>query len=616
MVNRKKAALSLALMAAVALTGSLSVYASEANAQGNTPVITAVAQIPEASPSLHVDNAKWNYDETNDIYYQIGLVYCAKPQATEYESLAVYVPGAYMQGVKNPDGTYTCQINPKAKVGNYTAATAPVVMPVNTGGYAAQKAPSSYDGTGLSTYLSQGFVYVYAGCRGRSNGTNPDGTAYDGGAPWGVTDLKAAVRYLRYNDSLIPGNKNRIFTFGHSGGGAQSALMGATGDSEMYMPYLSSIGALMKDRQGKPLSDAVDGAMCWCPITNLTQADLSYEWMMGQFSSEGTRAYGTWTRSLSRDMARAYADSLNRMGLRDEQGNVLTLTQSESGIYMAGPYYDYLKTTIETSLNNFLKDNQFPLTTGQNDFHVDGAFPGQGVQTGAPVGMLPGGPTGLVGGGKDEVHTYNSAKEYIDALNGDNPWITYDEKTNTATIPSVEAFVEHMKQATKSVGAFDDLQKAQAENLLFGNGQNDALHFDGNMTYFMEKIQNTYKNYRDYDDSIRQAYEGDMNNVDALHVDTLTRQLMYDPMTFILVPAGEKKPSTLAKHWRIHTGISQGDTALTTEVNLALALKQRKDVEDVDFATVWEKKHTMAERTGSSTENFIQWVKDSVASEK
>lgn len=615
MVNRKKAALSLALMAAVALTGSLSVYASEANAQGNPPVVTAVAQIPEASSSLHVDNTKWNYDETNDIYYQIGLVYCAKPQATEYESLAVYVPGAYMQGVKNPDGTYTCQINPKAKVGNYTTVTAPVVMPVNTGGYAAQKAPSSYDGTGLSTYLSQGFVYVYAGCRGRNNGTNPDGTAYDSGAPWGVTDLKAAVRYLRCNDSLIPGNKNRIFTFGHSGGGAQSALMGATGDSEMYMPYLSSIGALMKDSQGKPLSDAIDGAMCWCPITNLTQADLSYEWMMGQFSSEGTRAYGTWTRSLSRDMARAYADSLNRMGLRDEQGNVLTLTQSESGIYMAGPYYDYLKTTIETSLNNFLKDNQFPLTTGQSDFQVDGAFPGQRAQE-SMGGWTPPKGAPVMPMAQEEPHTYNSAKEYIDALNGDNPWITYDEKTNTATISSVEAFVEHMKQATKSVGAFDDLQKAQAENLLFGNGQNDALHFDGNMTYFMEKRQNTYKNYSDYDDSIRQAYEGDMNNVDALHVDTLTRQLMYDPMTFILVPAGEKKPSTLAKHWRIHTGISQGDTALTTEVNLALALKQRKDVEDVDFAMVWEKKHTMAERTGSSTENFIQWVKDSVASEK
>lgn len=96
-------------------------------------------------------------------------------------------------------------------------------MPVNTGGYAAQKAPSAYYPNGLNTYLSEGFVYVFAGCRGRENGTNPDGTEFVGGAPWGVTDLKAAVRYLRYNDSLIPGSKNRIFTFGHSGGGAQSA---------------------------------------------------------------------------------------------------------------------------------------------------------------------------------------------------------------------------------------------------------------------------------------------------------------------------------------------------------------------------------------------------------
>ena len=31
---------------------------------------------------------------------------------------------------------------------------------------------------------------------------------------------------------------------------------------------------------------------------------------------------------------------------------------------------------------------------------------------------------------------------------------------------------------------------------------------------------------------------------------------------------------------------------------------------DVDFATVWGQGHTMAERTGSSTENFIAWVND------
>lgn len=600
-MNRKKAALLTALMVTVSSAFCGSALAASAERAAN-PAVT------EKALSLHVDNTKWNYDEDNDIYYQIGLVYCEKPAAAEYESLAVYVPGAFLKGVKNEDGTYTCTVNKEAKVGDYTAETAPVVMPVNTGGYAAQKAPSSYAPEGLNTYLSEGFVYVYAGCRGRDNGTNPDGTFFDGGAPWGVTDLKAAVRYLWYNDSALPGDKDRIFTFGHSGGGAQSSLMGATGDSELYMPYLASIGALMKDDEGKTLSDAIDGAMCWCPITNLTQADLSYEWMMGQYSSEGTRAYGTWTRSLSRDMARAYADSLNRLGLKDEKGNLLTLSPSSDGIYTAGSYYDYMKKTIETSLNHFLSDTTFPLTTGQQDFHVDGAFPGQGKEDRPHFPMSPNGRPMMME--KEEPHTYNSAKEYIDALNGDGPWISYDEKTNTATISSIEAFVTHMKKASKAVGAFDDLNKEQAENRLFGNGEDNALHFDGNMTFLMEKRKDTYKNYSDYDDSIRLAYEGDMNNEDALHTPSLTRQLMYDPMTFILVGEGEKKPSTLAKHWRIHTGISQGDTSLNTEMNLALALKQRKDVEDVDFTTVWNKKHTMAERTGSSTANFIDWVKE------
>lgn len=566
-----------------------------------------------AESALHVDSSRWNYDKDNDIYYQIGLVYCKNPVASEYESLSVYVPGAYMKGTPNADGTYTCQISDKGKVGEYTARTAPVIMPVNTGGYAAQKAPSSYAPKGLNTYLSQGFVYVFAGCRGRDNGTNPDGTTFDGGAPWGVTDLKAAVRYLRYNDSFLPGNKDRIFTFGHSGGGVQSALMGATGDSVLYRPYLDSIGALMKDDQGRELSDAIDGAMAWCPITNLTQADLSYEWMMGQFSTEGIRAYGTWTRALSRDMARAYADSLNAMGLTDEKGRKLILSPSSKGIYMAGSYYDYMKKTIETSLNHFLADTTFPLTTGQNDFMVDGAFPGQSSQDVTPLPMSPNGlPLQMP---KEELHTYNSAKEYIDALNGEDPWISYDEKTNTASISSIEAFVVHMKQASKAVGAFDDLQKAQAENRLFGNGKDNALHFDGPMTFLMEKRKDTYKNYSDYDDSIRRAYEGDMNNEDALHTPSLARQLMYDPMTFVLVPEGEKKPSTLARHWRIHTGISQGDTSLNTEMNLALALKGRSDVDDVDFATVWNKKHTLAERTGSSIDNFIAWVKKSTEAE-
>ena len=58
----------------------------------------------------------------------------------------------------------------------------------------------------------------------------------------------------------------------------------------------------------------------------------------------------------------------------------------------------------------------------------------------------------------------------------------------------------------------------------------------------------------------------------------------------------------------ISTGINQGDTALCTEVNLALALEAYG--EDVDFETVWGQGHMEAERTGSATVNFIAWVNE------
>ena len=51
---------------------------------------------------------KWNYDEKNDIYYQINVSYCTKPAALEYETLGIYVPGKYFDGVKNNNGTYNC----------------------------------------------------------------------------------------------------------------------------------------------------------------------------------------------------------------------------------------------------------------------------------------------------------------------------------------------------------------------------------------------------------------------------------------------------------------------------------------------------------------------------
>ena len=71
------------------------------------------------------------------------------------------------------------------------------------------------------------------------------------------------------------------------------------------------------------------------------------------------------------------------------------------------------------------------------------------------------------------------------------------------------------------------------------------------------------------------------------------------------------KSAKVAAHWRIRTGIMQGDTANTTEINLALAL-QHYGIKSVDFATVWGQGHTDAERKGTSTTNFISWVREVV----
>ena len=598
--------------------------------------------------ALTIDNTKWQYDADHDVYYQIGIQYCANPADTDYETMAIYVPGAYMTGTDNGDGTYTCSVNASGKVGDYTAATAPIVWPINTPGYMAQSAATEYSYDGLSDYLDAGFIYVYAGMRGRSNVYAEDGTTLvsSGGVPWGVTDLKAAIRYYRLNAAALPGNSDSMFSFGMSGGGAQSALMGATGDSSSYYAYLENIGAAMYDADGNYISDSVLGSMDWCPITSLDEADEAYEWTMGQFSTDGTRADNTFTAALSDDMAEQFAQYVNTLGLTDENGTALTLEESDSGIYQAGSYYDYLVGVVETSLNNFLSDTTFPYTES-SAFNASGNFGGgnssdnnnsngvSGSSSGAasgtdasaaqgsmPAGGMPSGekPSGGLGammgaGSSTTGETYDTVQDYIDSLNEDGTWVTYDAATNTATITSLEDFVTHCKTATKSVGAFDSLDTTQGENDLFGTASTDSLHFDSIMASLLKQNEETYAQYSDWKSSYVTDYAEDLTQTDELGTDMQTRMNMYNPMYYVNSSYEGYGTTTVAKYWRIRTGIDQGDTALTTETNLALSLENDSAVSDVDFATVWGLGHTMAERTGDSTTNFISWVNDCMAQE-
>ena len=167
-----------------------------------------------------------------------------------------------------------------------------------------------------------------------------------------------------------------MFVFGHSGGGAQSSVMGASGDSPLYTRYLEYLGAAMTSSDGTTISDAIAGVMAWCPITSLNIGNAAYEWNMGQFASSRTRAEGTWTAAYSKDLAAAFAETVNGLGLTDSKGTALKLEQSGEGVYLAGSYYDHVVAEITTSLNNFLANTTFPYTPSSRQ--MAGLEPGGG----------------------------------------------------------------------------------------------------------------------------------------------------------------------------------------------------------------------------------------------
>jgi hypothetical protein len=578
--------------------------------------------------SLTFSAAAWSYDATNDVYHQIGRYYVAKPAAADYESLSVFVPGKFFTGTKNGDGTYTVKVDPAGKVGDFTAATAPIVLPVNTPGYAAQKPLTEYSYDIVSEYMTAGYVYVHPGLRGKDSNSD----AYSGNAPWGVTDLKAAVRYLRCNATTIPGSKDRIVVFGMSGGGAQSAVMGSSGDSALYTPYLESLGAAMTDANGETISDAVAGAMCWCPITSLDYANASYEWNLGQFSATGTRAAGTWTKSYSTELAKAFAAHQNKLGLKDSAGRTLSLEKSGDGVYLAGSYYDHLVKVINDSLNDFLTDTTFPYTPS-NSFMAgmtpggagtpgggglpSGAPGGAGMPSGAPdgAGMPSGAPGGGMPGGNGQstdTTTYKTVEEYFAHLNSTGQWVTYDAATRTAKVSSLEGFVRSQKTPSKAVGAFDGPDRTVGENVVFGTGT-AGLHFSPVAEQVVAAGEAAFAKLSGWQAGYGSAaYTTDFAKTDSAGQAMAARVDAYTPLYYLNAAYAGYRSSTVAKHWRIRTGIMQGDTANVTEVNLALALLNH-GVGDVDFATVWGLGHTMAERTGEATANFIAWVKETVA---
>lgn len=311
-----------------------------------------------------------------------GIVYVKNPVDVQYQSMNIYIPEAYFSG---------------GKIGNYTAENAPIFFPNTVGGYmpalpgtpgygdgmaagrpagvnnqaphapqaelGAPQAPQAEVGAQDSpnaalVALSKGYVVAEPGARGRTL-KSEDGSYY-GKAPAVIVDLKAAVRYLRYNDKVMPGSAEKIISDGTSAGGGVSALLGATGNSLDYEPYLKVIGAA--DQR-----DDIFATMAYCPITNLDNADMAYEWLLngivsyqsmnisfvdGQIKRETVQKEMTKEEiQLSNELKAAFSDYVNSLGLTGTEGKKLELNKEGEGSFKA--YLEkYVLASAQSALDN------------------------------------------------------------------------------------------------------------------------------------------------------------------------------------------------------------------------------------------------------------------------
>ncbi|MGF6990678.1 hypothetical protein M2150_001949 [Lachnospiraceae bacterium PM6-15] len=273
-----------------------------------------------------------------------GLEYCAAP-VHSVQKMNIYVPESFYKGTS---------------INGWDLHSAPIYMPNTVGGY--MQGPAMEPGKDMFTgqpntafeALRHGYVVACVGIRGRNTGEknseffvgsgverdSEDSGKLVGRAPALIIDLKAAIRYLRYNQKDVPGNTERIITNGTSAGGALSALAGATGNMPEYEPYLKEIGAV----RGR---DDIFAASCYCPIHNLEHADAAYEWMFcgynefhkmnfeqvnGKIVPVPVKGVQTPEQiAISKALKPLFSPYLNGLNLRDDSGKLLTLDAEGKG---------------------------------------------------------------------------------------------------------------------------------------------------------------------------------------------------------------------------------------------------------------------------------------------
>lgn len=364
--------MGLGATAGAAAVGGIT-WSAQASEEGSSALVFDEDGYTELTTTITTDDG----DKEVTYHFYKAITYVANPVDEAYQSLNVSVPvtigGESVDATDAPilfansvGGYMPSSVADATGVGGAAMTGAPTGAPTGTasasagtgevqsGGNAQVDAQGEMVNLG-KLGLAAGYVVVEPGARGRTL-VDSSGVYY-GTAPAAIVDLKAAVRYVRFNKGRIPGNTDRIVSSGTSAGGALSALLGASGDSPLYDSYLEELGAA-------DASDAIYASGDWCPITDLEHADGAYEWNWGTNSlSTG----GLVDQSVSKELQAQFAHYQASLKLRAKGFGTLTARNLDDYLlqtHLQPSATRYLAALSDTDRATYLAANTFITWTG------------------------------------------------------------------------------------------------------------------------------------------------------------------------------------------------------------------------------------------------------------
>lgn len=558
---------------------------------------------------------KWTLNEEYGCYCLEDILYTPVPKAAKFQRMSIFVPQEYM---KEENGAIT--VKPEGMKGKYTAATAPVVFENNASGYAEMEhtflgGPRNYAGQ----YLERGMIYVSCGCRGRQS-KNED-NIFIGKSPATLVDFKTAIRMLRHNSKVLPGNMEHLVIVGWSAGGAMSALLGCTGNSPLFDEYLEENGAFMEER------DDAFAAQVYCPIIDLERADFAYEWQFIKDDEYEPSPFGPggklddFQKALSQKFSQRFIQYFNDMKLvNPENGEALIL--GEDG--RSGSGYEYLMQALEESASVYLtklSKGEFPVDYSVEQY-IAGDYTYQTVDVAALMKMIammeavagdenapdeaiegndgePGRSTADNGGADKEFEGHGKRMKMpeipMKTMQGDakEDWLSWDG--THAKITSLDDYLLGHRGRMKTCPSFDFLDYKSGENQLFGDENTDLMHFNPETADMIAELKEAFpKEYEEYYKAYS-AVQGDA----AL----LQRCYLINPYNYI----GTEEACTIAPHFRINVGAQDADTSFMMSMILALKLKALDGVE-AQYHLYWDQPHCEADYPGEACD----WIESIV----